>query len=187
MKMIKPKNILLSLIFISALADAVPSLSDLDVAFKYWDNGKFELVEKELLPLAKYKPDEKSSAVAQAYLGQLYLYDLEEYDKALKWLTKSADKGYLVAQYDLATMYQAGNGIDVDYKKAFDYYLQSAKQGFEDAQAQVAMFYALGRGVDEDNAKAFYWHKKAAKAGIQKSMVFLGYYYSGKGVDKDIK
>jgi TPR repeat protein len=79
------------------------------------------------------------------------------------------------------------HSVDEDEAESFKWYLKSANQGFEDAQAQVAMFYALGRGVDEDNAKAFYWHKKAAKAGIQKSMVFLGYYYSGKGVDKDIK
>jgi len=182
------KNILLTLIITSTLAHAAPILSNLDNAFKYWDKGKFSLVEQELLPLAKYKPDEKSSAIAQAYLGQLYLYDLKDYSKALKWLTKSADKGYSAAQYDLGTMYQSGDGVDVDYKKAFDYYLKSAEQDFEDAQAQLALFYGLGKGIEKNHTKAAYWHKKAAKGGVQKSMVFLGIsYYSGRGIGRDIK
>jgi uncharacterized protein len=184
----KLKHLLVSTIFVITTANAIPGTQDLEDIFKFWDEGKLELVEQKLLPLAKHKQDEKSSAVAQAYLGQLYLYDLKEYDKALKWLVKSADKDYSAAQYDLATMYQSGNGVDVDYKKAFEYYLQSAEQDFEDGQAQVAMFYDLGKGVDKNHVKAAYWHKKAAQSEVQKSMVFLGIsYYYGKGVDKDIK
>ena len=184
----KFRYLLASTIFAITTVNAVPSVQDLEGIFKFWDEGKLELVEQKLLPLAKHKQDEKSAAVAQAYLGQLYLYDLKEYDKALKWLLKSADKDYSAAQYDLATMYQSGNGVDVDYKKAFEYYFKSAEQDFEDAQAQLAMFYDLGRGVDKNQVKAAYWHKKAAQGGVQKSMVFLGIsYYYGKGVDKNIK
>ncbi len=184
----KFKHLVVLTIFAITTVNAVPSMQDLEGIFKFWDEGKLELVEQKLLPLAEHKQDEKSSAVAQAYLGQLYLYDLKEYDKALKWLVKSADKNYSAAQYDLATMYQSGDGVDIDYKKAFDYYLKSAKQDFEDAQAQLAIFYDLGKGVDKNHIKAAYWHKKAAQGGVQKSMVFLGIsYYSGKGVVKDIK
>jgi len=118
----------------------------------------------------------------------LYLYDLKDYDKALKWLTSAADKGYGIAQYDLATMYHVGTGVDQDYNKAFEYYLKSAEQGFEDGQAQVAMLYGLGKGTEKDHNKAFYWHKKAAKKDVQKSTVLLGTsYYFGRGAEIDIK
>jgi hypothetical protein len=118
----------------------------------------------------------------------LYLYDLKDYSKALKWLTSAADKGYGIAQYDLATMYHVGTGVDQNNNKAFDYYLKSAEQGFEDGQAQVAMLYGLGKGTEQDHNKAFYWHKKAAKKDVQKSMVLLGTsYYFGRGAEIDIK
>jgi len=168
------------------MANAIPSAQDLEGIFKFWDEGKFELVEQKLLPLAKQ--DEKGVEVAQAHLGQLYLYDLKDYSKALNWLTSAADKGYGVSQYDLATMYHVGTGVDQDYNKAFEYYLKSAEQGFEDGQAQVAMLYGLGKGTEQDHDEAFYWHKKAAKKDIQKSMVLLGTsYYFGRGVNKNIK
>ena len=108
----KLKHLLVSTIFAITTANAIPSTQDLEDIFKFWDEGKLELVEQKLLPLAKHKQDEKSSAVAQAYLGQLYLYDLKEYDNALKWLASAADKGYGVAQYDLAAMYHAETGIN---------------------------------------------------------------------------
>ena len=108
----KLKHLLVSTIFAITAANAIPSTQDLEDIFKFWNEGKLELVEQKLLPLAKHKQDEKSSAVAQAYLGQLYLYDLKEYDNALKWLASAADKGYGVAQYDLAAMYHAETGIN---------------------------------------------------------------------------
>jgi len=182
----KLKYLLASTIFAITTVNAAPSMQDLEDIFKFWDEGKLELVEQKLLPLAKQ--DEKGAEVAQAHLGQLYLYDLKDYDKALKWLTSADDKGYGIAQYDLATMYHVGTGVDQDYNKAFEYYLKSAEQGFEDGQAQVAMLYGLGKGTEQDHNKAFYWHKKAAKKDVQKSMVLLGTsYYLGRGVDKDIK
>jgi len=177
---------LLSTILAITTVNAAPSTQDLEDIFKFWDEGKLELVEQKLLPLAKQ--DEKGAEVAQAHLGQLYLYDLKDYDKALKWLTSAADKGYGIAQYDLATMYHVGTGVDQDHNKAFKYYLKSAEQDFEDGQAQVAMLYGLGKGTEQDHNKAFYWHKKAAKKDVQKSMVLLGTsYYLGRGTDKDIK
>jgi len=93
----KFKQLLISTIFAITTANAIPSMQDLESIFKFWNQGKLELVEQKLLPLAKHKQDEKSALVAQAYLGQLYLYDLKYYDKALEWLTRSADKGYGVA------------------------------------------------------------------------------------------
>ena len=182
----KLKYLLVSTIFAITTANAIPSMQDLESIFKFWDEGKLELVEQKLLPLAKQ--DERGVEVAQAHLGQLYLYDLKDYSKALKWLTSAADKGYGIAQYDLATMYHVGTGVDQNNNKAFDYYLKSAEQGFEDGQAQVAMLYGLGKGTEQDHNKAFYWHKKAAKKDVQKSMVLLGTsYYFGRGAEIDIK
>jgi len=109
---LKLKRLLVLTAFAITTTNAIPSTQDLEDIFKFWDEGKLELVEQKLLPLAKHKQDEKSSAVAQAYLGQLYLYDLKEYDNALKWLASAADKGYGVAQYDLAAMYHAETGIN---------------------------------------------------------------------------
>jgi serine/threonine protein kinase len=57
--------------------------------------------------------------------------------KAVKWFRKSANQGNARAQYNLASMYEKGRGVDKDMKEAVRWYVESAKQGNEDAQSKL--------------------------------------------------
>ncbi|WP_418642377.1 protein kinase domain-containing protein [Vibrio chaetopteri] len=57
--------------------------------------------------------------------------------KAVKWFRKSADQGNAKAQYNLASMYEQGRGVDKDMTEAVRWYVKSAKQGNKDAQSKL--------------------------------------------------
>ncbi len=69
-------------------------------------------------------------------LGVQY-YKQQDYTQAIKWFTKSAEQGNLVAQYNLALMYKKGRGVKQDYAQAFKWFKKSAEQG--DANAQYSL------------------------------------------------
>ena len=53
----------------------------------------------------------------------------QDYKKALKWYTLSAEQGNKVAQYNLGVMYSFGLGVVPDYKTALKWYNLSSEQG----------------------------------------------------------
>ena len=178
----KLKHLLLSIFFVFTAINAEFNKEDFSKAFELLQSGEFKQAEKLLIPIA-----ESGNLPTQAILGQMYLYQLEDYEKAFKWTSIAVENGHKDAVFDLANMYQAGHGVKQDKKKAFGLYLQSAEQGMDFAQLEVAMAYQLGKNVDMDLEKAAFWHHKAAKNDIQKSHLVLGtMYYSGIGLEKDI-
>ena len=54
---------------------------------------------------------------------------LENYPEALKWFTLAAEKGNADAMYNLAYMYEYGEGMDQDYPKAMSWYRKSIAKG----------------------------------------------------------
>ncbi|GAA4649596.1 hypothetical protein GCM10023116_18700 [Kistimonas scapharcae] len=76
---------------------------------------------------------------------------------------QGADKGDKIAQYNLARLYENGNGVIKDYQKAFYWYEKSASQGFALAQYNFAHMYDIGKGIPQNFKKAAYWYEKAAK------------------------
>jgi TPR repeat protein len=54
-------------------------------------------------------------------------------EMGFKLYQKSANLGNCVAQYNLALMYENGNGTKRDMSKAIYWYKKSAKQGDKDA------------------------------------------------------
>jgi TPR repeat protein len=79
-----------------------------------------------------------SNAVEQYKLAEkLFNSEQVEYQKkALKWLKKSANKGYVEAQKMLGILYYKGYeeiGIKENKKEAFKWFQKAANQGDEDA------------------------------------------------------
>ena len=179
----KLKKLLALIIISTALISPVSANSNDDTTkiLKLLSKGEFTQAEKLLIPIA-----ESGDLPTQALLGQMYLYKLKDYDKAFKWTSVAVENGHKDAIFDLANLYDSGNGVKQDKKKAFGLYLQSAEQGMDFAQLEVAMAYQLGRNVDMDLEKAAYWHHKAAKNDMQKSHLVLGtMYFSGIGLERD--
>lgn len=50
---------------------------------------------------------------------------------ALKWLHKNADSGEIISQYNLAVMYENGEGVGRDVRLCLYYYMLAAEQGFQ--------------------------------------------------------
>jgi TPR repeat protein len=124
----------------------------------------------------------------------LNTYNAQNYTLALELWLPLAQKGDTAAQYDVALMYQQGQGTGKDEAKAFEWFLSSAKQGDQLSMAQVGESYLLGRGVKKNGQEAakwlqaaLRWIRQAAEADYSDGQVMLGYMYeNGLGVGPDL-
>ncbi|PKY50670.1 hypothetical protein RhiirA4_467264 [Rhizophagus irregularis] len=85
--------------------------------------------------------------------------------RAFEFYMKSADQGYIDAQYKVGYIYNYGTQIDIDKEKAFNYFKMAAKGGNVDAQYSLASLYERGEGAEKNIGNAIYWYKKAAENG----------------------
>ena len=110
------------------------------------------------------------------------------YKQAVKWLSKAAEQGDVLAQYNLGWMYANGQGVVQDYKQAVKWYSQAAEQGYASAQTNLGVMYAEGQGVAQNYKTAIKWYRQAAEQGVAGAQYNLGVMYSnGTGVAKDYK
>jgi len=137
----------------------------------------------------------QGDACSQHTLGVLYKHGFSDQTadikEAVKWLIKSADQGYDMAQEELFEMYYDGDGVPKDYEKAIKWIKEIAKNDKHNsgAQYQLAMMYENGEGVTKDYKQMIKWLIKAAKNDSKKAQLNLGviYYHGDKGVLKDYK
>lgn len=103
-------------------------------------------------------------------------------------LLKKANRGDATAQFQLAKIYDIGEGIPKNEKEAVKWYRKAAEQGQADAQNNLAICYETGKGVLKDEKEAVKWYRKAAEQGDPTSQTNLGLvYHYGKGALKDEK
>ena len=106
--------------------------------------------------------------------------------KAISWLQKAADQGFVLAQGMLANRYAKGIDVERDDAKAAYWFEKAAEQGMSDAQNSLATMYANGQGVPQDYEKAVYWYQKAADQNDVYAQGNLGtIYYYGYGVPRN--
>lgn len=97
--------------------------------------------------------------------------------------TRLAKAGNAEAQFNLATRYEDGDGVEPDPAKAVEYYLKAARQGHRDAQFSLAHMYYNAEMVTQDFVRALKWFKAAAERGDAEAVQYLAHmYYYGKGV-----
>ncbi|MCB1762085.1 MAG: transglycosylase SLT domain-containing protein [Gammaproteobacteria bacterium] len=80
-------------------------------------------------------------------------------------LQAMALQGDQIAQVELATALEHGEGIKKDIGLAISWYCQAAGRGSRDAQRSLGWIYANGKGVERDDQLAAYWLNKAADSG----------------------
>lgn len=150
---------------------------------------------KDLKILAK-----RDNPKAKYWLGYCYLYGKgthKDYKNAIKWLTKSARKGYADSQYMLGICNEYGIGSEIDYNAAINWYKQAFEQGHVDAPYRIAMLYETGSGIKQDSLKAIEWYtiaiknrgyidlddiswyKRPAEFGVALAQYYLGLCYEG--------
>lgn len=110
----------------------------------------------------------------------------EDKKQQQKW-KKEAAEGKAEAQFELALMYERGNGVTKDVAEAAKWYRAAAEQGFAKAQTNLGICYRNGEGVTRDYAEALKWYKKAAEQGRAVARTHIGDMYRlGLGVETDL-
>jgi len=85
-------------------------------------------------------------------------------------IIKRAEQGNADAQYELAGMYEDGNGIEEDIDKAVYWYTKAAEQGLADAQFELGVMYFNGDNVEIDDVKGADLIRQAADQGHQDAL-----------------
>lgn len=101
-------------------------------------------------------------------------------------LRKAAEAGLPAAQFHLARLYEAGDGVRKDETEARRWTEQAARGGDAKAMHNLALYYFEGTGGAKDTAGAAQWFRRAAEKGVTDSQFNLGRLYEeGYGVAKD--
>lgn len=70
---------------------------------------------------------------------------------------QKANAGDAIAQLNLGTMYDEGQGVPQDYTQAVYWYRKAADQGIAQAQSNLAIGYLAGKGVPQDEVTGLTW------------------------------
>ncbi|PKK65004.1 kinase-like protein [Rhizophagus irregularis] len=113
------------------------------------------------------KAAEDDSKVALYNLGKCCELEgiLQNKVRAFGFYKKSADQGFVDAQYKVGYCYDHGIGVNMNKEKAFDFYKIAAQEENRDAQKSLAFLYEQGKGTEKNIEKAIYWYEKAVKNG----------------------
>jgi len=76
-----------------------------------------------------------------------------------------AEKGQVLAQFNLGNMYVNGDGVPKNDVEAVRWFRLAAEQGDADAQYNLGLMYANGEGVPENDVEAYVWFSVAAAQG----------------------
>lgn len=142
-------------------------------------------------------------------LGERFYYGRggvkQDYIKAVKWYTKSAEKGDCSSQKKLADCYRSGQGVKHDLLKAVYWYEKAAEQGDYDSQKALVYCYRIGGsnliadvekaekialkyGIDADMDDSMENLFRGAESGNPGMQFKLGNaYYSGAGISADFE
>lgn len=121
------------------------------------ENAEFEsrlryLARDEVADLAREA--ERGDPLSQTLLGAAYrdgAAGLGRSNKtAIAWLRRAADKGYAIAEHELAEFYFKGRGVARSPERAFELAQRSADSGFPPAIATLGQFYLQGVGTAAD-------------------------------------
>ena len=80
-----------------------------------------------------------------------------------------AELGMAAAQYNLALMYDNGEGVPENDAEAVKWFRKAADQGVAEAQYNLGYMYAKGEGVPENDIRAYVWWSMAKTQGNTKA------------------
>lgn len=124
---------------------------------------------------------------AKLFQEALVAYDNNNYKLAFSIYERLAVDDIPEAQYNLAVMYDNGEGVEKNNNKAMELYKLAAYQEYLPAAYNLGMMYVLGQGVSRDLKKGIYWLMKAASENDPAALYNIGnaYHEGGHGIDKD--
>lgn len=172
----------------NAVIRAVLEMDISTEVFSEYDEDKIGEAESDKNLYIKWTAEYKSACFE--------LYKNQDIPKAFKLFCAEAEKGNVLAVFDIGKMYRNGLLGDENIPKA-DEYFKKALQGFlaiepiakrlkDYVQYRIGKMYALGYGAEQDYSKAFTWFEKSAAVGNKFAQYSLGsLYFYGNGVAQD--
>ena len=151
--------------------EGMASVDTLPAIGNYADNKAPKINASEATTLAAAA--DAGNPIAQFQLG---LSKLQQNDVAggVQLIRLAANKNLPAAQYRLAKLYEAGQGVEADPSMARKLTEQAARAGNRIAMHDLALYYTDGRGgVDKDISKAVGWFNQAAERGVVDSQFNL--------------
>ncbi|BBE50454.1 Secretory immunoglobulin A-binding protein EsiB [Ferriphaselus amnicola] len=113
-----------------------------------------------------------------AYNKGVLAYNQADYPSAFNYMRIAAEDGVAQAQYNMAAMYDNGEGVAQSKSSALYWYRKAADQGHRDSQLALAKAYENGEGVTRDATAALQWYRKAAEQGDADAQVKVGNSYT---------
>jgi hypothetical protein len=151
------KVLLITLLLVMNSSFAASAFDD---ALKAYNSGNVDKAIKILRPVVL-----ESGSHAQFTLGQMYDVGKKDYVNAFQWYKYAANAGYPEAQYNVAGMFESGQGVAQNFTEAFRWYKLAASEGHANAQYNLANLYSTGQGVAQDYVKAHMWWNLRAAEG----------------------
>ena len=153
-----------------------------------YGRGVSENIQKGI-KLIRFALD-KSNPKAYNAMGILYELGIgvsKDIKKGLSLQKKSAELGYVAAQYNLGRTYLFGQkGIVKSESLAFMWFEKAASQGFGEALYELANAYMNGIGVAKNVDLALCLYKSAFSKGVPSAKLALGeLYFMGKFFEQD--
>ena len=109
---------------------------------------------------------ETGDAGSQLEYGSLYYLGYTgipvDYDKTLKWISKSAAQGDPSAEHTMGELYDFGFGVEKNQETAFAWYKKAAGGGVVGSQINIGLMYFDGVGTEKNKILGYTWVKVAA-------------------------
>lgn len=112
---------------------------------------------------ARMRDGSEDYATAQKYLaGAGVPRDVKQ---GVLLLERSAQQGFVKAQYELAVALRDGTGLAADEQRALTWFRMAAEAGDARAQHEVGAMFMAGKGTKPDAVKGYAWLSIAAANG----------------------
>ena len=99
------------------------------------------------------------------FAAGLAAYQNKDYVTALKEWQPLAESGSPDAQFNVALLYEAGQGVVKNYREAAKWFERAANQGHVRAQHNLGAMYGVGEGVKRDYVQSYKWLSVCAARG----------------------
>jgi len=128
-----------------------------------------------------------ANASAGEFEDAIDAYERKDYRTAITKFRSAADKGNVLAQFNMGLMFRNGYGTAQDYKEAARWFKLAGQQGHPQAQYNLALMHEMGQGVSQSYAESIRLYRLAAIQGLAQAQNNLATLYgNGQGVEKDV-
>ena len=116
----------------------------------------------------------------------MFALEMEDYERALYYLSFDAVQNNPKAQYNLGLMYKNGIGVQKDLNEALGWFILGSNNGHMLSKYALGLMYYNGEGVYKNYNKAMKLFLDASYMGHPASQINVGnMFYFGQGVSKN--